>query len=90
MRPAVAPMGELILLLATGAIAGWAAGRVMRGRGFGVVVNVLLGIAGGLLGSALADLAAIERTGWIYEVVTATIGAVLLLAVLDLIRRRPG
>jgi uncharacterized membrane protein YeaQ/YmgE (transglycosylase-associated protein family) len=59
----------------------------MRGRGFGVVVNVLLGIAGGLIGSRLADLAGIEHAGWLIEVVTAMTGAVLLLAVIDLVRR---
>ncbi|MDX1540570.1 MAG: GlsB/YeaQ/YmgE family stress response membrane protein [Geminicoccaceae bacterium] len=81
-------MGELILLLVTGAIAGWAAGRIMRGRGFGLVVNVLLGIAGGLLGGQLAAWAGITGDGWMVDVVTAMTGAVLLLAVVDLIRSR--
>ena len=81
-------MGDVILLLVTGAIAGWAAGRIMRGRGFGVVVNVLLGIAGGLLGGKLAALAGSAGEGWIADLVTAMLGAILLLAVLDLIRPR--
>ena len=81
-------MGELILLLVTGAIAGWAAGRIMRGRGFGLVVNVLLGIAGGLLGGQLAAWVGITGDGWLVDVVTAMTGAVLLLAVVDLIRSR--
>lgn len=79
-------MGELILLLVTGAIAGWAAGRVMRGRGFGVVVNVLLGIAGGLLGGRLVDAVGLAGEGWLIDVVTAMVGAILLLAAVDLIR----
>jgi uncharacterized membrane protein YeaQ/YmgE (transglycosylase-associated protein family) len=81
-------MGEVILLLVSGAIAGWAAGRIMRGRGFGVVVNVLLGIAGGLLGGWLAAIAGIAGEGWTADIVTAMLGAVVLLAVLDLIRPR--
>ena len=80
-------MDELLLLLVTGAIAGWAAGRIMRGRGFGVVVNILLGIAGGLLGGSLAATAGIESKGWLTDVVIAMTGAVLLLAAVDLIRR---
>lgn len=80
-------MDELLLLLVTGAIAGWAAGRIMRGRGFGVVVNILLGIAGGLLGGSLAAMAGIESEGWITDVVIAMTGAVLLLGAVDLIRR---
>lgn len=80
-------MDELLLLLVTGAVAGWAAGRIMRGRGFGVVVNILLGIAGGLLGGSLAAFAGIEGEGWLMDVVIAMTGAVLLLAAADLIRR---
>lgn len=80
-------MDELLLLLVTGAIAGWAAGRIMRGRGFGVVVNILLGIAGSLLGGSLAGLVGIESEGWLTDVVIAMAGALLLLAAVDLIRR---
>jgi uncharacterized membrane protein YeaQ/YmgE (transglycosylase-associated protein family) len=84
---AVTPVMELLLLLVTGATAGWAAGRVMRGRGFGFVVNVLLGVAGGVLGSQLADGVGLVRDGWLAELLTATAGAVLLLVLADLLRR---
>lgn len=80
-------MMELLLLLVTGATAGWAAGRVMRGRGFGFVVNVLLGVAGGVLGGQLADALGLVRDGWVEELLTATAGALLLLALAGLLRR---
>lgn len=78
---------ELLLLIVTGAIAGWAAGHLIRGRGFGLVVNVLLGIIGGLIGGRLAVLLGIDAAGWISQLAMAVLGAVLVLAVVDLIRR---
>lgn len=81
-------MGDVLLLLVTGATAGWAAGRIMRGRGFGIVLNTLLGMAGGLLGSIVSDLLGVDRDGWIVEMVIAVAGALALLALLDLVRRR--
>lgn len=78
---------ELLLLLVTGATAGWAAGRVMRGRGFGFVINVVLGVAGGVLGGRIADGFGFARDGWIADLVTATAGAVVLVALAGALRR---
>lgn len=78
---------ELLLLLVTGATAGWAAGRVMRGRGFGFVINVVLGVAGGVLGGRIADGFGFARDGWIADLATATAGAVVLVALAGALRR---
>ena len=78
---------ELLILLATGGIAGWVAGTLVRGAGYGVVVNIALGIVGGVVGGKLFTLLEVERAGWLMELAAAVLGAVLLLAGVALIRR---
>ena len=62
-----------------GIIAGYVAGKIMRGGGFGCLVNLILGIIGGVLGSWLFDLLGIHTSGTIGHLVTATVGAIALL-----------
>jgi uncharacterized membrane protein YeaQ/YmgE (transglycosylase-associated protein family) len=64
-----------------GLIAGWLAGKIARGRGFGCLANVLLGLIGALLGGWLFTKLGILGGGWLYSLAAATIGAVLLVLV---------
>lgn len=80
---------EVVGLLITGGLAGWLAGRLMRGEGFGVVVNVVLGVIGGVIGGSLFDLFGVTGEGWLLELAMAVIGAAALLGLVDLVRRRP-
>jgi len=78
------PLG-LIVMLAIGAVAGWLAGQIMKGAGFGLIGNIVVGIlgavvAGFLFGGAFAG-------GLIGQIVGATIGAVVLLFVVGLVKR---
>nr|WP_320037727.1 GlsB/YeaQ/YmgE family stress response membrane protein [uncultured Bacteroides sp.] len=68
-------LGSIVI----GIIAGYVAGRIMRGGGFGCFVNLILGIIGGVLGSWLFGLLGIYTTGSIGHLVTATVGAIALL-----------
>lgn len=79
----------LLVWLVIGAIAGWAAGEVMRGRGFGLVGNIVVGIVGSLLGGWLFGLLGIDTgTGFpIGSLITAFLGAVILLALIGAVRR---
>jgi uncharacterized membrane protein YeaQ/YmgE (transglycosylase-associated protein family) len=70
-----------------GGIAGWLAGKLMKGGGFGIVVNVLLGIVGSVIGGWLFGLAGITTGGIIGSLASATVGAIVLLAMVGLFKR---
>jgi uncharacterized membrane protein YeaQ/YmgE (transglycosylase-associated protein family) len=78
----------LIVLLVIGAIAGFLAGLVVKGFGFGVVGNIVVGIVGAVLGGWLLPRLGVFAGGDILgQIVTATIGAVILLIVIGVLRR---
>jgi uncharacterized membrane protein YeaQ/YmgE (transglycosylase-associated protein family) len=70
-----------------GGIAGWLAGKLMKGGGFGIVVNVLLGIVGSVIGGWLFGLVGIRTGGIIGSLASATVGAIVLLAMVGLFKR---
>ena len=82
--------GESILvILVVGLIAGWLAGKVVRGTGFGLIADVCIGIVGALIGSWLLPRIGIHLgVGMVDAIITATVGAVLLLIALRLVRGR--
>lgn len=81
-------LNALILILIIGAAAGWLAGNIMRGGGFGVVGNIVVGIVGAFLGGWLFGLLGVSLgAGLVGTLITAVIGAVVLLFLVGLIRR---
>jgi uncharacterized membrane protein YeaQ/YmgE (transglycosylase-associated protein family) len=76
----------VIAFLIIGAVAGWLAGKVMKGSGFGLVGNIVVGIVGALIGGFVFGLLGINAGGFIGSIVMATIGAVLLLYVVKLMK----
>lgn len=78
----------LLLWLVIGAIAGWAAGVLVRGGGFGLVGNIVVGIIGAFVGGWLFDYFNISTGGGIFgAIIGATVGAVFSLFVIRLVRR---
>ena len=77
----------LIWFLLIGLIAGWLAGKVMRGGGFGVVGDMIVGIIGALLGGWLFGVLGIHAGGLLGAIITAFVGAVVFILILRLIRR---
>ena len=78
----------IIAALIIGAIAGWLAGKIVRGAGFGLIGNIVIGIIGALLaGWLLPQLGVGLGTGWIRDIINATIGAVIILVILSLVKR---
>ena len=69
-----------------GIVAGYLAGKIMRGGGFGVIVNLILGIIGGVLGGWVFGLLGITTTGLLGSLFTSVIGAVLLLWIISFFR----
>ena len=77
----------LLWWIIIGAVAGWLAGKLMRGGGFGFLVNLLVGIAGGVIGGWVFGLLGIATGGIIGSLVTALVGAILLLWVISLFKK---
>ena len=78
----------LIIFLIVGAIAGWLAGVVVRGGGFGLIGDIVVGIIGALIaGWLLPRLGIVIGTGIIASIIDAFIGAVILLLIIRLVRR---
>jgi uncharacterized membrane protein YeaQ/YmgE (transglycosylase-associated protein family) len=78
---------NLIIFLLIGALAGWLAGVVMKGRGFGVIVNIVVGVVGAFFGGWLLPRLGVSFGGDVGLFITAFIGAVILLAIIGLIKR---
>lgn len=80
---------SIIIMIVVGAIAGWLAGQIMRGFGFGLLWNIIIGIVGAFVGVwLLTTLRIVPFAGFLGSIVNATIGAVVLLFIIGLIRRR--
>jgi uncharacterized membrane protein YeaQ/YmgE (transglycosylase-associated protein family) len=82
------PAQTLIIWLAVGAIAGWLAGSIVKGGGFGVLGDIVVGIVGAFVGGWLLPRLGVHLgVGLVPVIASATIGAVVLLLVVRLIRR---
>ncbi len=77
---------SLIILLIVGAVAGWLAGTIVKGYGFGLVGNIVVGVVGAFIGGYLLP-GYLPLEGLLGSIVSATIGAVILLFIIGLIRR---
>jgi len=77
----------LIWEILIGILAGYLAGRIMRGRGYGVLMDLLLGIVGSILGGMIFGLLGLYSSGVIGQLVIATAGAVLLIYIVRRVRR---
>src|SRR5262245_6961701 len=79
---------SIIVMLIVGAIAGWLAGLIVRGFGFGLVWNIVIGIVGAIIGVwLLTQLGVMPGSGFIGSIVNAVIGAVVLLVIVGFIKR---
>ncbi|MFV0446193.1 MAG: GlsB/YeaQ/YmgE family stress response membrane protein [Planctomycetaceae bacterium] len=79
-------MGILYTIL-VGLIAGFLAGKLIKGSGFGVVGNLIVGVIGALLGGFLARVIGLAAHGLLAEVLVATGGAIVFLALLGFVKR---
>jgi uncharacterized membrane protein YeaQ/YmgE (transglycosylase-associated protein family) len=78
---------SLLIILVVGLIAGWLAGQIVQGTGFGIIGDLLIGIVGAFIGDwLLPQLGLHLGSGIIAAIINATIGAVLLLLVIRLVR----
>ena len=78
----------ILIILGIGAVAGWLAGIIMKGGGFGFIGDIVIGIIGAFVGGfILGKLGISLGAGIVGEIFSATIGAVILLAVISVIKK---
>jgi len=81
-------VSSLLVFLIVGAVAGWLAGQIMRGYGFGLVGNIVVGVIGAFLaGFLLPKLGIAIGGGIIAAIIDALIGAIILLFVIGLFKK---
>ncbi len=79
---------SLVWFLLIGLVAGWLAGMITKGRGFGIFGNMVVGILGALIGGYLFNFAGISGGGGLLgSLITALAGAIVLLILIGLIRK---
>jgi uncharacterized membrane protein YeaQ/YmgE (transglycosylase-associated protein family) len=77
----------LLVILFVGLVAGWLAGKIVRGAGFGIIGDIIIGIAGAFIASWLFPKLGIAiGTGLVREIIYSAIGAIVLLLIVRLIR----
>jgi uncharacterized membrane protein YeaQ/YmgE (transglycosylase-associated protein family) len=79
---------HLIGFLIIGLIAGWLAGKIMHGQGAGLLINLIVGVIGVYIGGFLFDFLGLPLHGLIGSLFTATLGAVILLFIVGLVKKR--
>jgi len=79
---------SVIYIILVGLVAGWATGKIMKGSGFGVLTDILLGIVGALVGSRVLGLFGIYSGGsFIANVLVAIVGAIIVVALVRLLKK---
>lgn len=76
----------LLWTLIIGAIAGWLAGTLVKGRGFGLIVDIIVGIVGAFIGGWMFGLLGLSAWGLLGQLCMATVGAVILLVIIKAIK----
>ena len=77
---------SVLVFLAIGAIAGWLAGLIFTGSGFGLLWNIIIGIVGGVIGGWL--FGNFFGSGWVGSIITAMVGALILLIIAGSIKKK--
>lgn len=77
----------IIWFILIGLVAGWLAGQIMKGSGFGVIGDIVVGVLGAILGGLLFNTLQLPWGGLFGSLVVATIGAILLIFIVRLIKR---
>jgi uncharacterized membrane protein YeaQ/YmgE (transglycosylase-associated protein family) len=82
-------MEGFIIFVLVGLVAGWLAGQIMKGGGFGLIGDIIVGVIGAVIGGWLWTFLKLPSIGpwWLTDIIIATIGACILLFILRLIKR---
>jgi len=78
-------MNGIIWWIIVGLIAGWATGKIMKGSGYGPLMDIVLGIVGAIIGGWIVSMLGLGGGGLIWSIIVAIIGAVILVWLVRLI-----
>ena len=78
---------SFVIWIIGGIVAGWLTGLIMKGKGFGLIGDLVVGLVGGLIGGWLAGLVGLAPTSWLGQIIVAVAGGVILVAVIRAIRK---
>jgi len=79
-------MGNILWVLFIGLIAGWLAGLILKGRGFGIIGNLIVGVVGAVVGSWLFSALGLAAYGSFGTLITTLVGAVVFLGLISLVK----
>jgi uncharacterized membrane protein YeaQ/YmgE (transglycosylase-associated protein family) len=78
---------NFLIWIISGIIAGWLAGLLVKGKGFGLLGDLVIGLLGGVVGGWLAGLFGLQAISWLGNVITAALGGVVLVVIVRVLRR---
>jgi uncharacterized membrane protein YeaQ/YmgE (transglycosylase-associated protein family) len=78
---------QILIWIISGIIAGWLAGLLVRGGGFGLIGDLIIGLLGGIIGGWLAGLFGLQAVSWLGNIITAALGGVILVVIVRILRR---
>jgi uncharacterized membrane protein YeaQ/YmgE (transglycosylase-associated protein family) len=81
-------MFEFVWFLIIGLIAGWLAGKIMKGSGYGLIGDLVIGVLGALIGGSLFGLLGLSANGFIGSLIAAVVGAIVLIFIIGLINKK--
>jgi len=79
---------NILIWLISGIIAGWLTGVIMKGGGYGVIGDLVIGLVGGVIGGFLASMVGLEPSSWVGQILVAVLGGVVLVAILRMVSPR--
>jgi uncharacterized membrane protein YeaQ/YmgE (transglycosylase-associated protein family) len=78
---------NVLIWIVVGIVAGWLTGLVVKGRGFGLLGDLIVGLLGGIIGGLLFGLIGMAPTNWLGQIVVSLVGGIVLVALIRLMRR---
>ena len=78
---------NILIWIVSGIVAGWLASVIVKGSGFGIIGDFIIGLIGGVLGGWLSGLLGFSASGWLGQVLIAAGGGVVLILIIRAIRR---
>ena len=78
---------QILIWIVVGIIAGWLTGLVMKGKSYGLVGDLIIGLLGGIIGGWLFGLLGLAATSWLGQILVSFVGGVVLVALVRLLRR---
>ncbi len=81
-------MNDIVYILVVGLIAGWLAGKIMKGKGFGLAGDLVVGVLGAIVGSGIFGALGLGAYGILGSAVVALIGALVLIYMVRLLKKR--